>query len=61
MWLWELLTRLFDQVLEPTVIYCDNQSCVKLIDNPIFHDNLKYIEIKYHFIHDIVQKGEVNL
>jgi hypothetical protein len=29
-WLCKLVSVLFDQVLDSTVIYCDNQSCVKL-------------------------------
>jgi hypothetical protein len=44
-WLCKLLTGLFGQVLEPTMIYCDNQSCLKLTENPIFHDRSKHIEI----------------
>jgi hypothetical protein len=43
------------------LIYCDNQSCIKLLENPIFHDRSKHIEICYHFIHDYVQRGEVEL
>jgi hypothetical protein len=43
------------------VIYCDNQSCIKLSKNPIFHDRSKHIEICYHFIHDYVQRGSVEL
>jgi hypothetical protein len=31
------------------VVYCDNQSCIKLYENPIFHDHSKHIDIKYHF------------
>jgi hypothetical protein len=27
----------------------------------VFHDRSKHIEIKYYFIHDKVQKGEVKL
>ena len=49
-WLCKLLTSLFDQELEPTVIYCDNQSCIKLSENLVLHDMSKYIEIIYHFI-----------
>jgi hypothetical protein len=48
-WLRKLLAELFDLELEPTLIYCDNQSCVKLSENPVFHDKSKHIEIKYHF------------
>ena len=29
-WLWKLLAGLFGQRLEPIVIHCDNQSCVKM-------------------------------
>jgi hypothetical protein len=61
MWLQKLLEGLFDLELEPTLIYCDNQSCVKPSENPVFHDMLKHIEIKYHYIQDMVQRGLVVL
>jgi hypothetical protein len=54
-WLHKLITRLFGQELKPTVIHCDNQSCIKLSENPVFHDRSKHIEIEYHFIRDRVQ------
>jgi hypothetical protein len=60
-WLRKLLTGLFGQVLEPTVIYCENQSCIKLSDSRVFHDRSKHIEIRYHFIKDRVQKGAAKL
>jgi hypothetical protein len=44
-----------------TVIHCDNQSCIKLSENPVFHDKSKHIEIRFHFIRDCVQKGTVKL
>jgi hypothetical protein len=43
------------------LIHCDNQSCVKLIENPVFHDKSKHIEIKCHYIRDMVQRGAVEL
>ena len=43
------------------MIYCDNQSCIKLTENLVFHDRSKHIEIRYHFIRDCVQKGVVKL
>ena len=52
---------LFDQVLDSTVIYCDNQSYVNLLENLMFHDRSKKIDIKHYFIRDKVQKGEVVL
>ena len=35
-WMRKILVRLFSSYLEPTVIYCDNQSCIKLSTNPHF-------------------------
>jgi hypothetical protein len=35
-WLRKLLSDLFSVELEPTVIHCDNQSCVKLSEIPVF-------------------------
>ena len=60
-WLRKLLSYLFDLQLDATCIYCNNQSCVKFLENPVFHDKSKHIEIKYHYIRDMVQRGEVNL
>jgi hypothetical protein len=34
---------------------------VKLSENLVFHDRSKHIEIKYYFLRDKVQKGEVVL
>jgi hypothetical protein len=61
MWLRKLVSGLSDQVLDSTMIYCDDQSCVKLSENPVFHDRSKHIEIKYYFLRDKVQRGEVFL
>jgi hypothetical protein len=53
-WLRKLLTYFFDHEMDSTIIHCDNQSCVKLSENPVFHDKSKHIEIKYHYIRDMV-------
>jgi hypothetical protein len=56
-----MLVGLFGVQLRLIVIYCDNQSCIKLSENPVFHDRSKHIEIRYHFIRDYVQRGAVEL
>ncbi|KAL7128501.1 hypothetical protein ABFS83_13G000400 [Erythranthe nasuta] len=43
------------------VIFSDSQSGIQLCKNPVFHDRTKHIEIKYHFIRKVVEKGEINL
>ena len=56
-WMRKLLSNLFDLQMDATCIHCDNHSCVKLSENPVFHDKSKYIKIKYHYIKDMVQRG----
>ena len=56
-----VLSNLYDLQLDATCIYYDNHSCVKLSENLVFHDKSKHIEIKYHYIKDMVQRGAVKL
>jgi hypothetical protein len=37
------------------------ESCIKMSENPMFHDKSKHIEIQYHYIHDMVQRGAINI
>ena len=55
-WMRKILVELFGSHLDPTVIYCDNQSCIKFSVNPVFHDRSKHIDIRYHHIRDCVQR-----
>ena len=48
-WLRKLLSNLFDLQLDATCIHY-----VKLSENPVFHDKSTHIEIKYHYIRDMV-------
>jgi hypothetical protein len=60
-WLCKLLTNLFDHEMDLTIIPCENQSCVNLSENPVFHDKSKHIEIKHHYIRDMVQRKTVHV
>jgi hypothetical protein len=55
-WLRKLLSDLFSAELEPKIIHCDNQSCIKIFENRVFHDRSKHIEMRYHYVRDMVQK-----
>jgi hypothetical protein len=60
-WLRNLMTDLFDQEMDTIINHCDNQSYVKLYEKPVFHDRSKHVEIKYHYIKDMVQRKAVHL
>ena len=61
MWLWKILSGLFDLEMDDTCIYFDNWSCIKLSENPVFHDKSNHIEIKSQYICNMVEKGAVKL
>lgn len=47
-WMRNMVFSLFIWDMEPTLIHCDNQSSIKLFENPMFHDSFKHIDIMYH-------------
>ena len=57
----KLMSGLFNLELDTTMILCDNQSCIKMTENPVFHDRSKHIEIRYFYIRDMMQKGAIKL
>jgi hypothetical protein len=60
-WLRKLLSDLFRTELEPTVIHCDNQSCIKLTENPVFHDRSKHIEISLYPGYDSKESSQLTV
>lgn len=45
----------------PTIIHGDNLSAQNLARNPVYHARSKHIVIRYHFIREVIQKGDVEL
>jgi hypothetical protein len=60
-WIQKLLTVLFYLEMRATAILCDNKKCIKMIENHVFHNMSKHIEIRYHFIRDMVQRGALKI
>ena len=46
----KILVGLFGHQMDMKVIYCDNQSSIKLSENSVFHDWSKHIDIWYHHL-----------
>lgn len=44
---------------ESIILNVDNQSAIKLINNPVFHRRSKHIDIKYNFVRENVAKNVV--
>ena len=48
-------------VLEKVPLLCDNESAVKLANNPVQHSRTKHIDIRHHFLRDHVAKNDISL
>ena len=44
---------------EIIVVYCDSQSAIYLTRNQMYHERMKHIDIRYHFIREIISLGDV--
>ena len=43
------------------VIMCDNISTIQLSRNPVFHCKSKHIDVRFHFLRELVNDGVVEL
>ena len=42
-------------------MFCDNMSNIQLANNPIFHARTIHIEVDYHYVHEKVLAGDIDL
>ena len=49
-WLRRLLQDVGKEQKEPTMIKCDNQSSIKLVNNSIFHARTMHVNAQFHFV-----------
>ena len=60
-WLIRLMQDLHQPVDYALPLYCDNQSAVRLAENPVFHARTKHVEVHYHFIREKVLQEEIKM
>jgi hypothetical protein len=47
--------------LNKVPLLCDNESVIRITDNPIEHSRTKNIYIWYHFLRDHQQRGDITI
>ncbi|GJR71569.1 RNA-directed DNA polymerase, eukaryota, partial [Tanacetum coccineum] len=47
--------------LRLVVVNCDNQSVIHLFRNAMFHERTKHINVRYHFIREIVESKQIGV
>ena len=61
MWLQQLMSDLFNKRVQEITIFEDNQSTICLAKNQQVHGRTKHVDIKYHFIRDLVEAERIKL
>ena len=49
----------FEIKFKKVPLLCDNESAIKLTNNPVQHARTKHIDVCHHFIRDHQQKGDI--
>ena len=56
-WLKGLYAELCGDLSCPTV-FSDSQSAIYLRKNPMYHERTKHIDVRFHYIRDVVAEGD---
>ena len=51
----------FGYNLSKVPLLCDNESAIRMADNPVEHSRTKHIDIRHHFLRDHQQKGDIEV
>jgi hypothetical protein len=60
LWMRQTL-RDYGYKLSKVPLLCDNESAIRMADNPVEHSRTKHIDIWYHFLRDHQQKGDIDI
>ena len=60
-WLMRLMNDLHQPIDYAVQLHCDNQSVIRLDENPVFHARTKHVEVHYHFMREKVREGEIKM
>jgi hypothetical protein len=47
--------------LSKVPLLCDNESAIRMANNPVEHSRTKHIDIRYHFLRDHQQRGDIKI
>jgi hypothetical protein len=60
LWMRQTL-RVYGYKLSKVPLLYDNESAIRMADNPVEHSRTKHIVIRYHFLRDHQQRGDIEI
>jgi hypothetical protein len=51
--------RDYEVIYKSVPLMSDSSSAICLAQNPVFHGRAKHIKVRYHFLRDHVEKGDI--
>ncbi|KAA0062326.1 putative mitochondrial protein [Cucumis melo var. makuwa] len=60
MWMKQMLEE-YGMTQSSMVLYCDNLSAISISKNPVQHSRTKHIDIRHHFIRELVEANIISL
>jgi hypothetical protein len=60
LWMRQTL-RDYGYKLTKVPLLCDNESAIRMADNPVEHNHTKHIAIRYHYSRDHQQRGDIEI
>ena len=61
LWLRSLISEVFGNITSPTTLFSDNQVAIALMCDHQYHLHTKHIDMRYHWIRWVVEKGSIQL
>jgi hypothetical protein len=53
------MSEIIEEKASAVTLFVDNNSAKAWMKNPVFHGSCKHIDIKYHFIRQCVERGQI--
>lgn len=60
-WLRSLMSSIGYPCDKPTILFIDNQSAIKLCNDAKYHKRTGHIDIRYHYIREKKENGEIEV
>jgi hypothetical protein len=57
----EATLRDYGYKLSKVPLLCDNESAIRIAENPVEHSRTKHIDIRHHFLRDHQQRGDIEI